>query len=47
MPAIEHPTMGTIGYHIRAGKHDLTEYDWKCYMEFASDRWPEGKRNRQ
>lgn len=47
MPTIEHPTMGTIGYHIRPGKHDLTEYDWKCYMEFASDRWPEGKRNRQ
>lgn len=35
MPALERPVTGTIGYHIRPGKHNLTEYDWQRYMDFA------------
>jgi hypothetical protein len=35
MPAVSRPAMGTIAYHIRPGKHDVTDYDWDRYMDFA------------
>ena len=35
MPENNVPVHGTIGYHIRSGKHDLTEYDWSNYLDFA------------
>lgn len=39
-PAPDAPIhIGCIGYHLRSGKHDLTEYDWKCYMDFADKHW--------
>jgi hypothetical protein len=36
MPALGQPVSGDIGYHIRRGKHDITLYDWQCYMDFAA-----------
>lgn len=35
MPKVHTPVFGTIGYHIRTGKHDIIAYDWKCFMDFA------------
>ena len=35
MPAVNTPSQGRIGYHIRTGRHDVTEYDWKQYLNFA------------
>ncbi|MES2693376.1 MAG: acetylxylan esterase [Verrucomicrobiota bacterium] len=36
MPAIHQPVYGdAIAYHIRAGKHDINEYDWARYLDYA------------
>jgi hypothetical protein len=39
MPGIHKPVTTTIGYHIRAGKHDVTSYDWEQYLNFADKHW--------
>jgi hypothetical protein len=39
MPAIHQPIMHTVAYHIRAGKHDITSYDWQQYLKFADMHW--------
>ena len=35
MPEIDKPITGTIGYHIHSGKHNVTNFDWKRYLDFA------------
>ena len=36
MPSLDEPVQkGTIGYHVRSGGHNLTEYDWQRFMDFA------------
>jgi hypothetical protein len=39
MPAIHQPIMHTVAYHIRAGKHGITGYDWEQYLKFAGMQW--------
>jgi hypothetical protein len=40
MPGPETPLhQGSIGYHLRTGKHNLTEYDWARFMDFAGRHW--------
>ena len=35
MPEPEKPAAGTLGYHIRRGGHNVTDYDWQRYLDFA------------
>lgn len=35
MPAVDHPIGDFAGYHIRTGVHDVTDYDWAQYLNFA------------
>ena len=34
-PKIDQPVGHRIGYHIRTGKHDVTDFDWEQYLNFA------------
>jgi hypothetical protein len=43
MPGMNKPVGNTIGYHIRTGKHDVTDYDWEQYLNFADRHFSRGK----
>jgi len=43
MPAVHQPVMGAVGYHIRTGKHDVTNYDWEQFMNFADTHLKKAK----
>ncbi|HLJ79135.1 MAG TPA: hypothetical protein VKT75_17070 [Acidobacteriaceae bacterium] len=34
-PAVNHPVLGRVSYHIRSGEHSVTDYDWEQYLRFA------------
>jgi len=39
MPGIGQPIQHDVAYHIRAGKHDVTAYDWEQYLRWAEGQW--------
>ncbi len=49
MPGLNQPVIrAKLAYHIRSGKHDVTDYDWEQYLGFADQhlkiaRGSEGK----
>ncbi len=45
MPAVDRSVGGSVGYHVRTGDHDVTDFDWEQYMNFA-DRHYRSSRNR-
>ena len=39
-PPIDQPVMHDIGYHVRSGGHDVTAFDWQCFLDFADMHLP-------
>ncbi len=39
MPGLNQPVMADVAYHVRTGKHAITEYDWEQYMTFADKQF--------
>jgi hypothetical protein len=35
LPKVNQPVQETVGYHIRSGGHDVTDFDWSAWMDFA------------
>jgi hypothetical protein len=38
-PAVNQPVGEFIRYHMRTGKHDVTDYDWDQYLNFADHHY--------
>ena len=37
MPEVNQPIRNTMSYHIRTGDHDVTDYDWEQYIQWAKE----------
>jgi hypothetical protein len=42
-PGLHQPVGNDVMYHFRAGKHDVTAYDWEQYLKFADAQWRENR----
>lgn len=38
LPELNEPVHTDVAYHIRTGKHDVTDFDWTQYMNFADQQ---------
>ena len=38
LPLVNQPIFNTVAYHIRTGKHDVTDYDWEQYIKWAKEQ---------
>ena len=38
MPHVNQPIQNTVAYHIRTGKHNVTDYDWEQYIKWAKEQ---------
>jgi hypothetical protein len=38
MPAVNQAIQNTVAYHIRSGKHDVTDFDWEQYIKWANEQ---------
>lgn len=38
MPEVNQPIQNTVAYHIRTGKHDVTDFDWEQYIKWAKEQ---------
>lgn len=38
MPHVNRPIQNTVAYHIRTGKHTVTDYDWEQYIKWAKEQ---------
>lgn len=38
MPAVNQPVQNTVAYHVRTGKHDVTDYDWEQYIKWVQEQ---------
>lgn len=45
-PPVDTPVGGTIHYHMRSGDHDVVDYDWQQYLDFADKYLKGGSQNR-
>lgn len=37
MPQVNQPySLSPLAYHIRSGQHDVTDFDWNCFLDFIS-----------
>ena len=43
MPPRDQPITSTIGYHVRSGGHDVKDFDWKAYLDFADKHYGRSK----